>query len=437
MYNIVLTYIFINDMMSLKANIYYVNICSIQTFFKIKYYFLEENIKMIQKKLLSLILCISLSISLAACSLSGASSEKDPTQPLKQTQAETTEQPTTAPVVDEIDELIGSMTIEEKVGQMFYVRCPDTEQLETIQNYNLGGYILFGRDFEDKTKDEVIRNIESYQQTAKIPMLIGADEEGGTVVRVSDNPNLYPSPFLSPSDTYANGGWEAIEEDAANKADLLLSLGINVNMAPDCDITSDPNAFMYYRSFSDNVDHECEFVQKVVSISKDKKLGTVLKHFPGYGNVSDTHTGIAYDDRDYSDFEEVDFKPFITGIESGADCILVAHTVVSSMDSDYPASLSEKVHEILRNELNFDGVIMTDDLSMDAIRDYTGDSDAAVFAVKSGNDILCCTDVATQYPAVLEAVKNGEISQEQIDKSVKRILKWKQNLGLELPTSMK
>lgn len=393
--------------------------------------------KMILKKLLSLSIIIALSMSLFACSHSGSSSENDLTQTPQHTQAETTEQPTTVPAIDEIDELINSMSIEEKVGQMFYVRCPDSEQLETIQNYNLGGYILFGRDFEGKTKDEVISNVESYQQTAKIPMLIGVDEEGGTVVRVSDNPNLYPSSFLSPSDTYANGGWDAIEEDAANKADLLLSLGINVNMAPDCDITSDPNAFMYYRSFSDNVDHECEFVQKVVSISKDKKLGTVLKHFPGYGNVSDTHTGIAYDDREYSDFENVDFKPFITGIESGADCILVAHTVVSSMDTEYPASLSGKVHDILRNKLNFDGVIMTDDLSMDAIRDYTGDSDAAVFAVKSGNDILCCTDVATQYPAVVEAVKNGKISQEQIDESVKRILKWKQNLGLELPTSIK
>lgn len=386
------------------------------------------------KKLLLLTVILLLVLSLYACSMSDSSSGNDIKQGSLQTQPETTAQPTTVPVVDEIEELINSMSIEEKVGQMFYVRCPETEQLETISQYNLGGYILFGRDFEDKTKDEVVSAIESYQQVSKIPMLIGVDEEGGTVVRVSDNPNLYQSPFLSPSYTYTNGGWDAIEEDADNKADLLLSLGINVNMAPVCDITSNPEAFMYYRSFSDDVDLECEFVKKVVSICRDKKLGTVLKHFPGYGNVSDTHTGIAYDDREYSEFENVDFKPFITGIENGADCILVAHTIVNSMDADYPASLSSKVHDIIRNELGFDGVIMTDDLSMDAIRDYTGDSDAAVFAVKNGNDILCCTDVAAQYPAVVDAVKNGEISEEQIDASVKRILKWKQNLGLELPT---
>lgn len=397
-------------------------------------------------KLLAIQIILLLTIFLCSCSLTDIFSEDRVQQNTipsqikineQSTTAElTTVQPTTASAANKIEELVNSMTVEEKVGQMFYVRCPESEQLETISKYNLGGYILFGRDFEDKTKDEVINAIQSYQQTSIIPMLIGVDEEGGTVVRVSDNPDLYPSPFLSPSNTYANGGWEAIEEDARNKADLLLSLGINVNMAPDCDITSDPNAFMYYRSFSDDVGFECEFVKKVVSISRDKRLGTVLKHFPGYGNASDTHMGIVYDDREYSEFESIDFQPFITGIENGADCILVAHTVVNCMDKDYPASLSDKVHNIIRNEFKFDGVIMTDDLSMDAIRDYTGDCDAAVAAIKCGNDILCCTDVATQYPAVVKAVKSGDISEDQIDASVRRILKWKENLGLELPSAL-
>lgn len=394
--------------------------------------------KKIVRRLFSIQIILLLTFGLYSCSSSDISSENSTQKNTISSQIETTQtatvQPTTVPVYDNIEKLVDSMTIEEKVGQMFYVRCPESEQLETISKYSLGGYILFSRDFEDKTKDEVINTIQSYQQTSEIPMLIGVDEEGGTVVRVSDKPNLYPTPFLSPSDTYASGGWKAIEKDANNKADLLLSLGINVNMAPDCDITSDPNAFMYYRSFSDDVDFECEFVKKVVSISKTKNLGTVLKHFPGYGNVSDTHKGIAYDYREYSEFENVDFKPFIVGIDNGADCILVAHTVVSCMDGNYPASLSDKVHSIIRNELKFNGVIMTDDLSMDAIRDYTGDCDAAVAAVKCGNDILCCTDVAVQYPSVVEAVKNGDITEEQIDESVKRILKWKETLGLQLPT---
>lgn len=347
------------------------------------------------------------------------------------TTTETTTQNTSDSNSDEkIDRLISQMTIEEKVGQMFYVRCPDTDDIEQINQYHIGGYILFGKDFENKTKDEVTSTISQYQETAKIPLLIGVDEEGGTVVRVSSNTNLRSTPFLSPSDTFANGGWDAIVEDAEEKADLLLSLGINVNMAPDCDITSDPDGFMYYRSFSSNVEYENKYVSTVVSVSKGKNLGTVLKHFPGYGNNSDTHTGIAYDNRDYSEFENTDFQPFITGINAGADCILVAHNIVSCMDEENPASLSENVHNIIRNELNFDGVIMTDDLIMDAITEFTGDEAAAVTAAKCGNDLLCCSAVETQYPAVLSAVKNGEISESQVNDSVKRILKWKENIGI-------
>lgn len=329
-----------------------------------------------------------------------------------------------------IDKMISEMTVEEKVGQIFYVRCPDSNATDMISEYHLGGYILFGRDFENKTKDEITENIKSYQKTSKIPMLIGVDEEGGTVVRVSSNTNLRSSPFLSPRDTFLSGGWQAVESDAEEKANLLLSLGINVNMAPVCDITSDSNAFMYDRSFNDYADKVSDYVQRVVEICKRKKLGTVLKHFPGYGNTTDTHTGIAYDDREYSEFTQNDFMPFTTGISAGADCVLVAHIIVNSMDSEYPASLSDKVHAVLRKELNFDGVIMTDDLVMDAITDYTGNESAAVIAVKCGNDILCCSDVETQYPAVIKAVKNGEIPESQIDASVKRILKWKSNLGL-------
>lgn len=387
------------------------------------------------KNIISVLICISMILSLAGCEHfadTSSQAEVSATETTKttQNQIEPETQSATEAINTTVENLLASMTVEEKVGQMFYVRCPDEKAVETISEYHLGGYILFGRDFDSKQKSEVVADIQSYQNASKIPLLIGVDEEGGTVVRVSSNPNLRSAPFLSPSDTFYNGGWDAIVADAEEKADLLLSLGINVNMAPDCDITSDPESFMYYRSFSEFVDNECTFVEKYVTVTKQKQLGTVLKHFPGYGNNEDTHTGIAYDTREYSEFEKKDFKPFITGIKNGADCILVAHNIVTCMDENYPASLSENVHKILRNQLDFDGVIMTDDLSMDAIRNYTGDDTAAVFAAKCGNDILCCTDVETQYPAVLNAVNNGEIPMEQIDESVRRILIWKHNLGL-------
>lgn len=376
----------------------------------------------------SALLALCMVFLMSAC----ANSNSQPEQ--SQTTEQTTVQPTTMSEEEindqKLDKFISNMTLEEKVGQMFYVRCPDEDAVKQVSEYNIGGYILFGRDFDGKTKDEVINDIQSYQDEADIPLLIGVDEEGGTVVRVSSNPNLRETPFLSPKDTYSNGGWDAIEQDANDKADLLLSLGINVNMAPVCDMTSNEYGFMYDRSFSSDVDMEDRYVRTVVETSKAKKLGTVLKHFPGYGNNSDTHTGIAYDDREYSEFENTDFKPFYQGIESGADCILVSHNIVNCMDSEYPASLSQKVHNILRNDFKFDGVIMTDDLIMDAITEFTGDEAAAVTAAKCGNDLLCCSSVETQYPAVLEAVQNGEIPESQVDASVKRILKWKQNLGI-------
>lgn len=387
-----------------------------------------KNFKKTVKMTSSALLALCMIFLMSACANDNSQTEQS--QPTEQT----TVQPTTMSAEEindkKLDKFISNMTLEEKVGQMFYVRCPDKDAVEQVSEYNIGGYILFGRDFDGKTKEEITDNIQSYQNEADIPLLIGVDEEGGTVVRVSSNPNLRETPFLSPKDTYANGGWDAIEEDANEKADLLLSLGINVNMAPVCDMTSDENGFMYDRSFSSDVDMENRYVRTVVETSKSKKLGTVLKHFPGYGNNSDTHTGIAYDNREYSEFENTDFKPFYQGIESGADCILVSHNIVNCMDSEYPASLSKKVHEILRNDFKFDGVIMTDDLIMDAITDFTGDEAAAVTAAKCGNDLLCCSSVETQYPAVLKAVQYGEIPESQINESVKRILKWKQNLGI-------
>lgn len=383
------------------------------------------------KKLFSVTTLLAVVILCVACNFNNSASENIDSATEQQN---TTAQPTTISeeekVEKRIDKLISEMTVEEKVGQMFFVRYPEIDAEQQVTEYNLGGYILFGKDFDGKTREEIMDNIKSCQESAGIPLLIGVDEEGGTVVRVSSNENLRETPFLSPRDTFANGGWSAIEEDAAEKADLLLSLGINVNLAPVCDVTSDNNAFMYDRSFSGDADEVSDFVKKVVEISSEKKLGTVLKHFPGYGNNEDTHTGIAYDNRDISTFTETDFKPFTEGINSGADCILFSHNIVSSMDDEYPASLSEEVHNLLRNQLGFDGVIMTDDLSMGAITDYTGTENAAVLAIKSGNDLLCCSDVEEQYPAVLLSVQNGEIPVEQIDNSVKRILKWKQKLGL-------
>lgn len=329
-----------------------------------------------------------------------------------------------------IQELLSSMSVEEKVGQMFFVRCPDTGAAEAVSQYKLGGYILFGRDFKGKTAEQVRSDIDSYQSAAGVPLLIGTDEEGGTVVRASSNPNLFPHVCQSPQALYAQGGMDSIIQDARQKSLTLLDLGVNVNLAPVADVSTDPNDFIYDRSFGQDAQATADYVSNVVQAMNAEGIGSVLKHFPGYGNNADTHTGVAIDQRPYETFETSDYLPFTAGIQAGADAVLVSHNVMSCVDSQLPASLSPAVHQELRNTLGFQGVIMTDDLAMEAVAAYATNESAAVMAVQAGNDMIVTTDFQTQIPQVVEAVNNGTIDEAQIDQSVTRILQWKYDLGL-------
>lgn len=329
-----------------------------------------------------------------------------------------------------IEELLSTMTVEEKVGQMFFVRCPDTGAVEAVSQYKLGGYILFGRDFKDKTAEQVRNDISSYQSASGVPLLIGTDEEGGTVVRASSNPNLFSHRGLSPQALFAEGGMDSIIQDARQKSVTLLGLGVNVNLAPVADVSTDPNDFIYDRSFGQDAQATAEYVSNVVKTMDTEGIGSVLKHFPGYGNNVDTHTGVAIDERPYETFQTSDYLPFTAGIQAGADAVLVSHNVMSCVDNQLPASLSPAVHNEQRSTLGFQGVIMTDDLAMDAVAAYAGDQSPAVMAVKAGNDMIITTDFQTQIPEVVQAVKSGEIDEAQIDQSVTRVLQWKYDLGL-------
>ena len=327
------------------------------------------------------------------------------------------------------EELLSSMSLEEKVGQLFFVRFPDGAP-EAVSQYQFGGYILFGRDFKGLTKEQVQEKIAACQAQAKVPMLMGADEEGGTVTRVSDNPNLCDEPYWSPRDLYNAGGMESVLYAEGDKCRVFLDLDLNVNFAPVCDISREAGAFMYDRSLGQDAATTSSYVNQVVNVYRQNKVGCVLKHFPGYGNNADTHTGIATDSRAYETFQQEDFLPFQSGIDAGAGCVLVAHNIVSCVDGDRPASLSPEWHRILREELGFTGCIITDDLSMGAIQDFCDSGSAAVQAVLAGNDLLCCTDYEVQIPAVLEAVANGTITEARIEESALRVLRWKQDLGL-------
>ena len=221
---------------------------------------------------------------------------------------------------------------------------------------------------------------------------------------------------------------DAIVDDTNNKSELLKELGLNVNLAPVADVSTSSEDFIYDRSFGKSSSETVEYVRNVVTTYNENNMGCTLKHFPGYGNNVDTHTAIAIDNRDYSVFENSDFLPFKAGIDAGAPSILVSHNIVNSMDFSKPASLSKNVHDILRNDLGFTGIIMTDDLAMDAIIMYT--DNPYVEAVLAGNDLLITTDYGKTYESIISAVNDGVIDEEIINKAVFRILAWKYKMGL-------
>ncbi len=341
-----------------------------------------------------------------------------------------TEPPTEPPTEDVAKKMMEQMTLEEKVAQMMMVSCHEGVNIEAASSYGVGGICLYAHSFEEKTADEVEEMIASYNSLSYIPMLVSTDEEGGTVNRVSINPNLRETPFSSPSELYEEGGMEKIESDTLEKSALLLSLGINVNLAPVCDVPLSEDDYIYDRCFSLDHDETADYVKTVVSCMKVKGIGSTLKHFPGYGGSVDTHESMSYDKREYEAFETGDFKPFEVGIKAGADCVLVSHNIVTCMDEDMPASLSKRVHEILREELSFEGVVMTDDLVMQGIQQFTNGENAAVLAVKAGNDMIICEDYRSSVDAIIQAVNNGEIDEAQIDESVYRVLRWKNTLSI-------
>lgn len=347
----------------------------------------------------------------------------------EETMPSATEAVATVPIFDPYT-LIENMSLEELVGQMFLARCPEKNAIQDIEEYYLGGFVLFGRDFEEETPDSIRIKLQQYQQASQIPMLIAVDEEGGTVSRVSRFQQFRITPFLSPRSLYDKGNLDLVFSTEIEKCQLLHSLGINVNLAPVCDVTTEPDAFMYKRSLGQSAIITGAFAAEVCSIMADEQIGSVLKHFPGYGNNLDTHTGIAVDSRSLETFLDCDLVPFRAGIAAGCDGILVSHTIVNAFDSTAPASLSANVIRYLRESLGFEGVIMTDDLVMEAITNQYGAKESAVLAVLAGNDMLCSSEYTMQYEAVLEAVRNGRITRTQLEESVARILHWKHKIGL-------
>jgi beta-N-acetylhexosaminidase len=387
-----------------------------------------------KKTILTSLLMLSAVFILTACG-KGDQTKSSSNQSVASTETTKVEKNTTASKKEEltvkkrVDNLIQTMTLEEKVGQLFMARVPEQNQVADIQNYHLGGYLLFDRDMEGKGQAEVKQAITSYQEASKTPMFIGSDEEGGTVSRLSRNQIVSP-PFQSPQALYQKNGWDGIKQDIDRKAQVFGELGIQLGMFPDADVSTDPQSFIYDRTIGMDAAGTSHYVKLSVEEMKKQKLGSTIKHFPGYGNNRDSHVEIVTDNRSLDELRRNDFLPFEAGIKAGVDSIMVSHNIVSAIDGQRPASISKPVHDLIRNELGFKGVIMTDDMDMAGLADFISQEEAGLQALQAGNDMILSSSYSSQIPYILEAIKNGQYSEEQLNQSVERLLTWKVELGL-------
>ena len=331
------------------------------------------------------------------------------------------------------EDILSGMTMDEKIAQMMVVSMPQKRSAEIQSEYQFGGYILFARDFKRLTRKGFIREIKECQDASDTAMLIGVDEEGGTVVRASYYRKFRKKKFRSPRQVYRSGKYKAIEKDTKSKDRFLRSLGINCNFGPIADVAYKKSDYMYARSFNTKASK----VSKVIRISvgqmdQDNRV-SALKHFPGYGKNGDTHGRIIRDKRPLLTFLTRDLRPFSAGISAGADMIMLSHTVVNAFDKHNPASLSKDVNRYIRDNMGFDRVIITDGLGMKGVTEFAGGDQgkAAVLAVQAGNDMICATgNYKKCFESLRKAVKNGTIDSAQIDASVKRILMMKIRRGI-------
>jgi len=327
----------------------------------------------------------------------------------------------------EAEKIMKKMTKEQRIGQLFFPRFNNQTKDSDITTKFPGGFVLFEIDFEEK--ENVVKNNIEYiqnlsQKAMKLPLGIAVDEEGGEVVRVS-NFHRKNGRFPSPHDIYTLSGLEGILVIDQEKRDLLRKFKVNVNLAPVADISEDPEDYIYKRTLGYPLKETMTYIEKDVEGYVKDNFTCCAKHFPGYGNNVDTHGEIAIDNRTYQNFLEKDFKPFQSGISSNIPMILVSHNIVLCKDQKYPASISKVWHDILRNNLNYSGLILTDDLSMEAIKKYSGGMSPAILGVNAGNDIILTSQFYEHLNATIEAVNNNTIPMEVIDRACKRIIAWK------------
>jgi len=347
---------------------------------------------------------------------------------------------TTEDAVSElVDKTMAEMSLHDKVCQMMFVTpegLTGTDDVmvagdatkQALQAYPVGGIIYFANNFDnvDQTRD-MISNTQSY---SKIGLFIATDEEGGRVNRIMDT---LGTTYIGPMYDYKDDGPDAAFENAKTIASDMSALGFNLDFAPVADVWSNPdNTVIGDRAYSDDYAQAAELVGSAVKGFQDGGVICTLKHFPGHGDTAeDSHYSSAYVNRTKAQIMADEMQPFRTGIDAGAELVMVGHLIVPDID-ELPSTLSYKIAtEMLRGDLEFDGVAITDSMEMESIADNYGVADSAVMAVQAGMDMLLQpADLAAAVNAIVTAVQNGDITEPRIDESVRRILTLKAERGL-------
>ena len=343
----------------------------------------------------------------------------------------------------EADKILADMSLEQKVYQMFMV-TPETltgvsvatvagdATKQALTEKPVGGILYMGRSLinAEQTK-EMLSNTQKFAKEVEgLPLFLSVDEEGGKVARIANTgefgiDNVGPMKDIKDKDEAYKAG------DTIGT--YLKELGFNVDLAPVADVLTNPNSTIIGdRSFGDDPKKVTEFAGAYSDGLHSHGILSVYKHFPGHGAVSgDTHNGYADVDKTYDDLKKSELIPYMSANEKGVEFIMVAHISLPSVTGDKkPCSLSKKVvTDILRNDLEYEGIIITDSMVMKAITNEYSAGDAAVLAVQAGNDmILDPPDVKAAADGVIQAVKDGKISEDRIDDSVRRIIEAKLKL---------
>ena len=340
-----------------------------------------------------------------------------------------------------VEDMIDMMTLHEKVCQLFFVQPEQFSQIEQVNRYSkklgraisrfpVGGIILFGRNITRKNIAGLNAGLQQAAQDAGgIGLFIGVDEEGGGVSRVANSLRL-PEKQPAPGKT---GSPDQAYESGRIIGSYLSEYGFNLDFAPVADVRSDVgNAEITVRSYGNDPETVARMAVRFMEGLRVNGVIPVMKHFPGHGAVSgNTHSGSGVSQKTLEEWRETDFVPFIAGIEAGADVVMVSHQLAVAVDPDHPASLSAKVVGLLREELGFEGVVITDALRMDAVHDSYGTGEACVLALEAGADMLLLPyNFTNAYESVMQAVKDGRLTEERIDESLLRILSLKERYGL-------